>query len=478
MLVQTMLSTVRKYDMLKPGDRVLVAVSGGPDSMALLHTLYRSRAELSIDICAFHLDHMFRGDESLEDAEAVRSYCSELGVPVAIERYDVPAFAEESGLSPQDAARAIRYELAGLAAASLQCTCMAFAHHRDDNFETVVMRFLRGAGLRGLAGIRPVRICSRGSWSGRLIRPLIECTRQDIELYCAEESIPTRTDRSNFSDKYARNRVRMDLIPHLLTYNPNLVQTATSAARFMADEDDFLEEKAGEFLAQNSSRRGNVLEVDLEALANAHPALTRRTVLLAIEEVRGTRKDLYSLHVEDVMELIHTRGRSGLLSLPDGMQVRKRYGMLEFGWSGALQPARIAPYEKPLKVPGVTVIPHASKMLIADVVPVEELGGEFKTTDPSAAHMDYDVVSEGLALRNRRDGDRFRPLGMAGTKKLKEFFIDSKIRAELRDQVPLVVYGDGGRKIAWIGELRLSDDVKITEKTRCVLRLYIVPIRE
>jgi tRNA(Ile)-lysidine synthase len=178
------------------------------------------------------------------------------------------------------------------------------------------------------------------------------------------------------------------------------------------------------------------------------------------------------------MELIHTRGRSGLLSLPDGMQVRKRYGMLEFGWSGALQPARIAPYEKPLKVPGVTVIPHASKMLIADVVPVEELGGEFKTTDPSAAHMDYDVVSEGLALRNRRDGDRFRPLGMAGTKKLKEFFIDSKIRAELRDQVPLVVYGDGGRKIAWIGELRLSDDVKITEKTRCVLRLYIVPIRE
>ena len=349
MLVQTMLSTVRKYDMLKPGDRVLVAVSGGPDSMALLHALYRSRAELSIDICAFHLDHMFRGDESLEDAEAVRSYCSELELLWRSSGMTCPHLPK-SRVCRRRMRRERRYELAGLAAASLQCTCMAFAHHRDDNFETVVCAVSPRGWAERIGGHSSVRICSRGSWSGRLIRPLIECTRQDIELYCAEESIPTRTDRSNFSDKYARNRVRMDLIPHLLTYNPNLVQTATSAARFMADEDDFLEEKAGEFLAQNSSRRGNVLEVDLEALANAHPALTRRTVLLAIEEVRGTRKDLYSLHVEDVMELIHTRGRSGLLSLPDGMQVRKRYGMLEFGWSGALQPARIAPYEKPLKV--------------------------------------------------------------------------------------------------------------------------------
>jgi len=478
MLVQTMLSTVRKYDMLRPGDRALVAVSGGPDSMALLHALFRSRDELSIEICAFHLDHMFRGAESAEDAEAVRSYCSELGIPVVVERYDVPAFAEESGLSPQDAARVIRYELACLAAASRQCTCMAFAHHRDDNFETIVMRFLRGAGLRGLTGIRPVRTYSRGSWTGRLVRPLIECTRQDIELYCTEEHIPTRTDRSNLSDKYARNKVRLDLIPHLLTYNPNLAQTATSASRFMADEDDFLEEQAGEFLARHSGQRGDILEVDIEALANAHPALFRRTVLLAIERVRGTRKDMYSMHVEDVMELVRTRGRSGMLSLPDGLQVRKRYGVLEFGWSGALQPARIAPYMKPLRVPGLTVIPHSSKMIIADVVPVEQLDREFKSTDPSVAHMDYDVVSGGLAVRNRRDGDRFKPLGMAGTKKLKEFFIDSKIRAELRDQIPLVVYGDDGTRIAWIGELRLSDDVKITEKTRRVLRLHVEPIEE
>lgn len=478
MLVETMLSTVRKYEMLKPGDRVLVAVSGGPDSMALLHALYRSRAALSIDICVFHLDHMFRGIESREDADAVRRYCSELGVPVAAERYDVPAFAEESGLSPQDAARVIRYELAALAAASRQCASMAFAHHRDDNFETVVMRFLRGAGLRGLAGIRPVRTYSASSWSGRLIRPLIECTRRDIELYCDEERIPTRTDRSNLSDKYVRNRVRMDLIPHLLTYNPNLVQTATSASRFMADEDDFLEEQSREFLARHSNSRGSVLEVDLKALVDAHPALVRRIILLALEKVRGTRKDTYSLNVEDVLELVRASGRSGFLSLPDGMQVRKRYGVVEFGRSGALRAGRVAPYEKPLSVPGLTVIPYVSKVIVSDVVPVEQLGGEFRSIDPSVAFMDYDIVSEGLALRNRRDGDRFRPLGMTGTKKLKEFFIDSKIRAELRDQVPLVVYGDGGRQIAWIGELRLSEDVKIREGTQLVLRLSVMPISE
>ncbi len=478
MLVQTMLSTVRKYGMLKPGDRVLVAVSGGPDSVALLHALFRSRGELSIEVCAFHLDHMFRGAESAEDAEAVRTYCSELGIPVAVERYDVPAFVEESGLSPQDAARVIRYELACLAAASQQCTCMAFAHHRDDNFETIVMRFLRGAGLRGLAGIRPVRTYSRGSWTGKLIRPLIECTRQDIELYCTQERIPTRTDRSNFSDKYARNRVRLDLIPHLLTFNPNLAQTATSASRFMADEDDFLDEQASGFLARHSCLREDILEVDLHALASAHPALFRRAVLLAIERVRGTRKDMYSLHIEDVMELVRTQGRSGMLSLPDGLQVRKRYGVLEFGWSGALQPARVAPYVRPVRVPGVTLIPHSSKMIIADVVPVEDLDREFRSADPGVAYMDYEVVVDGLAVRNRRDGDRFKPLGMAGTKKLKEFFIDSKIRSELRDQIPLVVYGDEGRRIAWIGELRLSDDVKITEKTRRVLRLHMVPIEE
>lgn len=475
MLVQKMLSTMRKYSMLSPGDRVLVAVSGGPDSMALLRALWHLREQLCIDIAAFHLDHMFRGEESRKDAETVREYCSALGVKAIIERYDVPSFVEESRLSAEDAARMVRYELAASAASSLQCTCIALAHHRDDNLETVVMRFLRGSGLRGLAGIRPVRMHSSPKWSGRLIRPLLECSRAEIEQYCQQQSVPFRIDQSNLSDEYTRNRVRLDLIPRLLEYNPNLSETIACMAGFMAEEDDYIETQAKAIMDTHSVQRGDTVEISLQALAEAHPAVARRAILLLIERVRGARKDIYSTHIEDVLDLIRAGDRSGLLSLPGGTSVRKRYGMVEFGRADVLRPKDVTPYLKYLTVPGLTVVPYTSSAIVADVMPVEQTG-DYRSADPSVAYMDYDVVADGLAVRNRRDGDRFAPLGMHGSKKLKEFFIDNKIRSELRDRIPLVVYGDGARRIAWVGELRLSEDVKITERTRSVLRLSLEPL--
>lgn len=477
MLVQKMLSTVRKHAMLSPGDRVLVAVSGGPDSMALLHALWHLREQLSVDIAAFHLDHMFRGEESRKDAETVRDYCDELCVRAVIDRYDVPSFVEESRLSPEDAARVVRYELAASAASSLQCTCIALAHHRDDNLETVVMRFLRGSGLRGLAGIRPVRRYSGSKWLGRLIRPLLECSRTEIEQYCQEESIPFRVDQSNLSDEYTRNRVRLDLIPRLLEYNPSLSETVACISGFMADEDDYIEAQAQAILDSHSHQHRDTVEVSLQALAEAHPAVARRAILLLMERVRGGRKDIYSVHIEEVLDLIRRNDRSGLLSLPGGTSVRKRYGVIEFGRADVLRPKEVTPYLKYLTVPGLTVVPYTSSAIAADVIPVEQLG-DYRSTDPRVAYMDYDVVSDGLAVRNRRDGDRFAPLGMCGSKKLKEFFIDGKIRSELRDRIPLVVYGDGAHRIAWVGELRLSEDVKITERTRRVLRLSFEPLFE
>lgn len=476
MLIEKVLSTVRKYNMLKPGDKVLVAVSGGPDSMALLHALWASREQLSIELCAFHLDHMFRGDESRQDLEAVCDYCDRLGVQVVTRRYNVPLFAQESKLSDEEAARVIRYRIASSVAASLGCTCIALAHQRDDNLETVLMHLLRGSGLRGLAGIRPVRSYSSHVWSGKLIRPLLQCSRDEIEAYCREEGIPFRIDRSNLSDRYARNRIRLDLIPRLLEYNPNLSETVASMSEFVADEDDFLDEQARKLLVDHSRFVGGVLEVELEALERVHPALVRRAILVAIERVRGVRSDVYSSHIQSVFDLVVSRTRSGRLSLPGGTVVRKRYGVLEFAISDALESEKVPQYSKPVAVPGFTVVPYISKMIVADVFPIEQLGNRHKTADPSVAYMDYDVVSDGLAVRNRRDGDRFAPLGMAGTKKLKKFFIDNKIKAELRDRIPLIVYGRYGEHIAWVGELRLSENVKITGKTRNVLRLSLEPI--
>lgn len=476
MLVEKMLLTIRKYNMLRPGDRVLVAVSGGPDSMALLHALWVSRRELSIEVRAFHLDHMFRGKESQQDSEAVLRYCARLGIRVVAERYDVPTFATESKLSPEEAARLVRYRLAGSAAASLKCTSIALAHHRDDNLETIVMRFLRGSGLRGLTGIRPVRQHSNHTWSGRVIRPLLECSRQEIESYCRQEDIAFRVDRTNLSDQYVRNRIRHDLIPRLLEYNPNLSETITSMSAFMADENDFVEGQARQVLDEHSRVSDRILQVELIALTNAHPSLARRVILLAIEKVRGDRKDIYSTHVEDVLHFIQTEARSGSLSLPGGTRVRKRYGVVEFALSSALGSEKVPKYKKPVSVPGLTVVPYTSSMIVADVFPVEQLGNRHKVTDKRVAYMDYDIVCDGLSVRNRRDGDRFVPLGMKGTKKLKEFFIDNKVKSETRDRVPLIVYGQNADQIAWIGELRLSENVKITGETRNVLRLSLEPL--
>ncbi len=476
MLVQKMLSTIRKYDMFGPGEKVLVAVSGGPDSMALLHALWTTREQLSIGVCAFHLDHMFRGEESRQDAEAVRSYCASLGVQLVAESYDVPAFAEEAKLSPEEAARLVRYRLAAAAAASLRCTSIALAHHRDDNLETIVMRFLRGSGLRGLTGIRPVREHKSHTWSGKVTRPLLQCSRQEIESYCRQEGIKFRIDRTNLSDQYVRNRVRLDLIPRLLEYNPNLSETVTNMSAFMADENDFIDGLAGQLLDSHSRFADGVLEVELDALAQAHPSLARRAILLAIEKIRGERTDIYSTHVEDVLDLIRTDNRSGSLSLPGGAIVRKRYGVVEFTLSSMLASLKVPKYKKTIAVPGFTVVPYTSSVIVADVFPIEELGDRHKSGDRSVAYMDYDVVRDGLAVRNRRDGDRFRPLGMKGTKKLKEFFIDNKIKQEIRDKIPLVVYGRDREQIAWIGELRLAESVKITRKTRNVLRLSLEPM--
>jgi tRNA(Ile)-lysidine synthase len=459
-MITKMLETIKKYNMIEPGDKVLAGVSGGPDSVALLHGLSMLSQQLEIEVFAAHLDHMIRGEESREDARFVENLCQTLGIYCIKEMVDVPKYTEISGLSTEEAARVVRYEFFNRAAASVGAFKVALGHNLDDQAETVMMRVIRGTGLKGLGGIEPVR-------DKRFIRPLIEVSRNEIETYLHQNGIEYRTDSTNLKPDYRRNSIRLKLLPFIeREYNPNIKRVVANMSEVLRWDIDFIENAADTAYneAIMKSEHGSVI-IALDSVLKAPLAISTRMVRKACGQAIGGLKDIELVHIKQILNFARSRGTGRMTQLPHGLSIRKQGCCLIFS-KATKQP--VGDFEYTLSIPGSVVVYESGVRISADVIVTSE---KDQKTPPGVLreYIDFGKISTSkLLVRNRRPGDRFSPLGLNGYKKLKDFLIDLKVPVDERDKIPLVTDGEN---ILWVVGYRISDIHRINRDTQRLLRL-------
>ena len=440
---------IAQHDLLRAGASAVVGVSGGADSVALLHMLTALAPSMGFTVCAAHFNHGIRGAAADADEAFVRRLCARLGVPLFCGQADVPSLAESRGQTLEQAAREARYAFLEEARVHFGADVIAVAHHMDDQAETLLLHLARGAGLAGLVGMKARR--------GRVIRPLLPLRRSEIEAYLSQEGLSFCTDETNLLRDSTRNRIRLDVLPYLAEHvNPAIVPALCAASELLAQDEAYLCEAAGQRLL--SVQRGENA-YDRAALAALPPALLGRAVRMALAAA-GAEKDIERTHVEQVIALL--QGRTGARLYLPGVDVWVDYALL---CVGRLPEEAPEPFEVPLVRAGETCTEKG--VFLAEKVPPERF-----VRDPFIACFDLDKLpAEGLSVRSRRPGDRFFPLNAPGRRKLKEFFIDRKVpRAER--EVPLIACG---QEILFVPGFSVADTVKVDAKTARILRVTYIP---
>lgn len=456
--------TIGRFRMFTPGDRVAVAVSGGPDSMALLHVLWTLRDELGISLLAAHMNHLLRGEESFADADFVRTTAAGLGLPVTVENVAVAELARRRGLSIEEAGREARYQFYSRILAASGADKVALAHTADDQAETVLMRFLRGAGPAGLAGIPPIR-------DGWVVRPLLYVRRSEVEGYCRQVGLSPRYDPSNRDPAFLRNRLRWDLLPRLeREFNPALRRALVHLADVLWEEESWLAALVEERYRELATETPEGLRFPVDALLREPPALRRRLLRAAATHLTGRFAALDFDHVEAVTNLL-TAPTGARVDLPGGLAAYREYGFLFFVHREKLQPGMPGGgFAYHLPVPGSVEVPEAGLVVEAAIDPAGEEGAP----QPGLSQdFDADRVSLPLIVRSRRPGDR---LGAAGVgRKVKEYFIRKKIPRRERESIPLLVGADGA--VLWIIGHKHAGEFAFSPESRSRLRIRVWPAK-
>ncbi len=445
----------RRWNLLSIGETVVVGVSGGADSLALLHLLSGWRRSLKLTLHVATLDHGLRGAASVADADFVEEYCRANGLDCRRAWVDVPALAHQERLGIEAAARLARYQFLGRTAQQVGAVSIAVAHHADDQAETVLMHLLRGSGLHGLVGMLPSTPLPAFE-PIRLIRPLLSVTRDQIEVYCTAHGLHPRLDATNADTNLLRNRLRLEILPLLETENPRLRLALAQLAESVRMDDSFLDEQVRRALAPIvEQQKSNRLTVSRADFRQWHPAIQRRAIIECVHQLNAAHEIDY-LHVVEAVELAQTGEQGGVALLGGGLQVRIDYHDLVIEQTGSptIQPgALLIPVETDLLLhPGENFIPSTRLVLHLSDVAVDEVGLRLP-------------ISPGnqLRLRTRRAGDRVR-IGQQGqhSQKLSDWMINRKIPAALRQQVPLLFVGQEIVAIYWEGWKHFSPPASAT----------------
>jgi tRNA(Ile)-lysidine synthase len=459
-MITKVLKTIKKNGIIKRGDSIVVGVSGGPDSVCLLHILSDLKKDLNLKLVAVHINHMLRGSESNRDEDFVKKLCEDLNIEFKSMRIDINKISKEKGISLEEAGREERYKNFGIIADSIGADKIAVAHNKNDQAETVLMNIIRGAGFDGLKGLDYIR--------GRIIRPLLDIERSEIDAYILEKKIDTVTDSSNFETIYARNKIRLEVIPNIdKLFGSNLVKSIDRMNRLIKDDIDFIDSKAKKSYFNAVLKKENEeVELLLGKMKRMHIALKRRVIRKAICEVRGNVKGIESVHIESVLDMINGGRVGSRVDLP-GIKIRRTYESIRF-YKTQTQPDSFD-FEANINMPGSTELGDGKHLIEAKLISDYKVS-DYKWLNARALtqFFDYDKVCEGINIRKRKEGDIFKPINSNGTKKLKEYFIDKKIPREMRDNIPLIAKE---REIIWIIGYKISDKFKVTENTKRVLKL-------
>lgn len=447
------IETIKKFNMLNNGENIVVGLSGGADSCALTHILTRLSGKMDLHITAVHINHGIRGEEAERDERSAEEFCRRLNIEFIAYHCDIPSEAAKRGIGEEEAGRLVRYEKFYETAEKKNGAKTAVAHNMNDKAETLIMNLCRGAGMKGLAGIKPV--------GGSIIRPLIFCTRDEIEKYCDDNNIEYCTDSTNLQNEYTRNKIRNILLPWLSeNINPAAGMNMANASELLREEEEYLESKAQEQYKKLLKDSGDgFVSLNADGLASEHSVIRRRVLRIALRSLRPDMRDFGRKHIENAEDIL--MGDTGRrISLPGGITVSKGYGLINILYDREKQGAFCYDIE-----PGKKYFIKETERYV--LLSLNEEKNIKNAVNICTKKIDYDKIKDKIQLRTRQTGDFISIKN--GRKKIKDIFIDDKIPSDKRDSYPLLVCG---KSVIIVGD-RLGTDYYVGQDTKNILYIYI-----
>lgn len=442
-------------NLISNNNRLLLGVSGGPDSLTMLDLFTSIRDEFKLKLIVFHLNHLFR-EEASKEAEYVKEICAKKDVKTIIKTHDVPKYVENNNLSPEEGARKIRFKYLKKIFQKNDIDKVCLAHNKDDLVETVLLNIFRGCGLRGLKSIEDNIIID----GMEIVHPLLKFFRSEIIDYCDINNLEPVFDPSNKSDLYSRNRIRNNIIPLIEEQiNHNVKQVINRMTETIKEDYNFIKtysnDKFKELLIEKDNQKYILKLKEMEKL---HPAIIKRIINIILKKLKGNIDNFYYKHYNDIIKFIETNDTGDILDLPDNINMKISYDKLII-MRGTF--SKIKKYSKLVEDEGEYLLPYTQKLTV-EIIPKKLNWRNYKNN--KICLIDFDKVAFPLKVRNRRDGDRFIPLGMDGHKKVKDFFIDKKVSDHMRDKIPIVF--DGEDNLLWICGYRMDERFKLENSSK------------
>ena len=443
----------QQHNLFAAGEKVVIGVSGGADSVAALRVLHELKDILDISLSVAHLNHGFRGAAARRDADFVDGLCANLNVPFYAEEVNVPGILASAGGSPQQEARKQRFCFFDRVATRIGAGTIVLGHHKDDQAETILLHILRGSGPGGMEGMR-----AKADYQGlNIVRPLLCVGRDDVVTYLQGLGQPYCVDASNFKEDYTRNFVRLRVFPALKEVNPRVTELLCRLGTLMADDNEVLGQQVDNIWPELSRSDEDGIHLKVQAVCSLPKALGRRVIRRAWQTMHEETADLEYVHVEAILNLFSGHvGRT--LDLP-----RETVALRQRNWVSLHQKVAFMPYDYPLIVPGETSLP-GNMVIRAELV--SEVKSDYQSLDP---HTAYVQISTGrMGVRTRLPGDRYQPVGFSGHRKVKDMMSEAQIPRHLRDMWPIVVHDD---RIVWVPGARVCEDYKIIDHSQRVVKL-------
>lgn len=459
-MYKKVMSYIKDNNLIKSGDKILVALSGGPDSVCLLNILYNLKDKLNIEIGAAHLNHLLRDKDAFEDEEYVKKICGDLNIPCFVKRVDINKYSKEKKMSSETAGRDARYSFFDEVIKEHGYNKIATAHNANDQAETILFRLMRGTGIEGLCGIKVSR--------DKIIRPILCLSRKEVEEYIDINNLNPRIDKSNFEKIYNRNKIRLDIIPYIKeNFNEDIIQTLNRMSVLLQKDNEFIEKSARSFYEKYCIQQSDYFIIKKEMFDN-HESIATRVIRYALTNFSKTHYDFEMKHIYEICNL--AQNSSGkIIDLPNKIYAENIYGdiyikeRININNTDIKQEILIDKNEINGKK-----IDFQNEVIEFSVIN-NDLSLNLKA-NKSIKYFDFDKINNVISLRNRRNGDKIIPLGMTGSKKLKDIFIDMKIPKEERECIALLCFDS---KVSWVVGVRVSEEYKITNKTKRILKVIV-----
>lgn len=460
MIREKFIKFIEENNLIKKGEGVVVGLSGGPDSVCLLHMLCSIKEELNLKIAAAHINHMLRGDEANKDEEYAKELCGKLGVEFYCSRVDINSYGKDKGLSSETAGREVRYGFFNEVMKKLEFDKVATAHNANDQAETILMRIMRGTGLEGLAGI-PVKR------NNKYIRPILFMKREEIEAYCGEFELKPRIDATNMERIYSRNKVRLDILPYMKeNFNPDVIEAINRMGLLLQSDNTFIKDEVEKYYKQGCYKKDDAIVIKSEVF-NLNSAILNRILRKAICEVSGSNYDVEMKHIGEICSLAD-KGTNKSVDLPNKVYAKNIYGDIHI----KVKEFSKKDLNKELVLSKEEIL-HKEILFDDYVLNFERVVNDknLKFSENSLIkYFNYDKINGNIIIRYRKNGDKIVPIGMKGSKKLKDIFIDMKIPQEDRSYIPILQFDED---IAWVVGVKTSDKYRVTKETKFILKIIL-----